>query len=76
MKFRLSYSTAVAGTDPANLKAIARHAGDLGFESFSWLSTSRSTRARAGEVEVAPDLPIADSVVTWTDGSAHGPPVG
>src|ERR1035438_2321384 len=29
MKFGLSYNTAVAGTDPANLKAIARHADDL-----------------------------------------------
>jgi alkanesulfonate monooxygenase SsuD/methylene tetrahydromethanopterin reductase-like flavin-dependent oxidoreductase (luciferase family) len=34
MKFGLSYDTGFAGTDPANLKAIARHADDLGFESF------------------------------------------
>ena len=34
MKFGLSYNTAFAGTDPANLKAIARHADDLGFELF------------------------------------------
>ena len=34
MKFGLSYNTAAAGTDPANLKAIARHADDLGCESF------------------------------------------
>jgi len=34
VKFGLSYNTGFAGTDPAHLKAIARHAGDLGFESF------------------------------------------
>ena len=34
VKFGLSYNTGFAGTDPANLKAIARHADDLGFESF------------------------------------------
>jgi alkanesulfonate monooxygenase SsuD/methylene tetrahydromethanopterin reductase-like flavin-dependent oxidoreductase (luciferase family) len=34
VKFGLSYNTGVVGTDPANLKAIARHAEDLGFESF------------------------------------------
>jgi hypothetical protein len=34
MKFGLSYNSAIAGTDPANLKAIARHVDDLGFESF------------------------------------------
>jgi hypothetical protein len=34
VKFGLSYNTAVVGTDPENLKAIARQADDLGFESF------------------------------------------
>jgi len=34
MKFGLSYNTGLAGTDPANLKAIARHADDRGFDSF------------------------------------------
>ncbi len=32
MNFGFHYNTAVAGTDPVNLKAIARQADDLGFE--------------------------------------------
>jgi alkanesulfonate monooxygenase SsuD/methylene tetrahydromethanopterin reductase-like flavin-dependent oxidoreductase (luciferase family) len=61
MKFGLSYNTAVAGTDPANLKAIARHADDLGFESFYVPEhVTLYPGARVGEVEFAPDLPIAD----------------
>jgi probable F420-dependent oxidoreductase len=61
MKFGLSYSTAFAGTDPANLKAIARHADDLGFESFYLPEhVALYPGARVGEVEFAPDLPIAD----------------
>jgi alkanesulfonate monooxygenase SsuD/methylene tetrahydromethanopterin reductase-like flavin-dependent oxidoreductase (luciferase family) len=61
MKFGLSYNTAVAGTDPANLKAIARHADDLGFESFYVPEhITLYPGARIGEVELAPDLPIAD----------------
>jgi hypothetical protein len=61
MKFGLSYSTAVAGTDPANLRAIARHADDLGFESFYVPEhITLYPGARVYEVESAPDLPIAD----------------
>jgi alkanesulfonate monooxygenase SsuD/methylene tetrahydromethanopterin reductase-like flavin-dependent oxidoreductase (luciferase family) len=61
VKFGLSYNTAFAGTDPANLKAIARHADDLGFESFYVPEhVTLYPGARVGEVEFAPDLPIAD----------------
>ena len=61
MRFGLSYNTAVAGTDPANLNAIARHADDLGFESFYVPEhVTLHPGARVGEVEFAPDLPIAD----------------
>jgi probable F420-dependent oxidoreductase len=61
MKFGLSYNTAVTGTDPANLKAIARHADDLGFESFYVPEhITLYPGARVGEVEFAPDLAIAD----------------
>ena len=60
MKFGLSYNTGFAGTDPANLKAIARHADDLGFESFYVPEhVTLYPGARVGEVEFAPDLPIA-----------------
>ena len=61
MKFGLIYNTAVAGTDPANLKAIARHADDLGFESFYVPEhVALYVGARVGDVEFSPDLPIAD----------------
>ena len=61
MKFGLSYNTAFAGTDPANLTAIARHADDLGFESFYVPEhIALYPGARAGEVEFPPDLAIAD----------------
>jgi probable F420-dependent oxidoreductase len=61
VRFGLSYNTAVVGTDPANLKAIARHADDLGFESFYVPEhVALYPGARIGEVELAPDLPIAD----------------
>jgi len=61
MKFGLMYNTAVAGTDPANLKAVARHADDLGFESFYTPEhVALYVGARVGQVEFAPDLPIAD----------------
>jgi alkanesulfonate monooxygenase SsuD/methylene tetrahydromethanopterin reductase-like flavin-dependent oxidoreductase (luciferase family) len=46
---------------PANLKAIARHADDLGFESFYVPEhITLYPGARVGEVELAPDLPNAD----------------
>jgi probable F420-dependent oxidoreductase len=61
MRFGLSYNTAVTGTDPATLKAIARHADDLGFESFyAPEHVALYPGARVGEVEFPPDLPIAD----------------
>ena len=61
MKFGLIYHTALAGTDPANLKAIARHADDLGFESFYVPEhVALYVGARVGAMELAPDLPIAD----------------
>jgi probable F420-dependent oxidoreductase len=61
VKFGLSYNTAAAGTDPANLKAIARHADDLGFESlYVPEHVALYPGARVGEVEFPADLPIAD----------------
>jgi alkanesulfonate monooxygenase SsuD/methylene tetrahydromethanopterin reductase-like flavin-dependent oxidoreductase (luciferase family) len=60
MKFGLSYNTGVVGTDPANLNAIARHADDLGFESFYVPEhVALYPGARVGETEFPPDLPIA-----------------
>ncbi len=61
MKFGLSYNTAVAGTDPAHLKAVAHHAEDLGFESFYVPEhVALYPGARIGESEIAPDLEIVD----------------
>jgi probable F420-dependent oxidoreductase len=61
VKFGLIYNTSFAGTDPANLKAIARHADEVGFESFYVPEHVALYRgARVGDVEFAPDLPIAD----------------
>jgi probable F420-dependent oxidoreductase len=61
VKFGLSYNIAAAGTDPAKLKAVARHADDLGFESFYVPEhVALYPGARVGEVEFPPDLPIAD----------------
>lgn len=61
MKFGLSYNTAVVGTDPENLKAIARHADDLGFESFYVPEhVTLYPGARVGAAEIPPDLPIVD----------------
>jgi probable F420-dependent oxidoreductase len=61
MKFGLLYNTGVVGTDPANLKAIARRADDLGFESFYVPEhIALYPGARVGETEFPPDLPIAD----------------
>lgn len=61
MKFGLSYNTGFVGTDPANLKAIAGHADDLGFESFYVPEhVALYVGARVGDIEFAPDLPIAD----------------
>jgi probable F420-dependent oxidoreductase len=61
MKFGLSYNTGFLGTDPANLKAIARHADDLGFESFYVPEhIALYPGARVGPAEFPPDLPIAD----------------
>jgi probable F420-dependent oxidoreductase len=61
MKFGLMYNTAVAGTDPAGLTAIARHADGLGFESFYVPEhVALYPGARVGEAEFPADLPIAD----------------
>jgi probable F420-dependent oxidoreductase len=61
MKFGLMYNTAVAGTDPANLTAIARHADDLGFESFYLPEhVALYPGARVGEAVFPPDAQIAD----------------
>ena len=61
MKFGLSYNTGVVGTDPAKLTAIARHADDLGFESFYVPEhVTLYPGAGFGELQFAPDLPIAD----------------
>jgi alkanesulfonate monooxygenase SsuD/methylene tetrahydromethanopterin reductase-like flavin-dependent oxidoreductase (luciferase family) len=73
MRFGLHYNTAVAGTDPANLKAIARHVDELGFESFYVPEhVALYPGARIYESELAPDLSIADPleclafVAAWT----------
>jgi probable F420-dependent oxidoreductase len=67
MKFGLIYNTGVVGTDPANLKAVARHADDLGFESFYLPEhITLYPGARVGETELAPDLPIADPLECLT----------
>src|SRR5262245_1228750 len=61
MKFGLNYNTGFVGTDPTNLTAIARHADDLGFESFYVPEhVALYPGARVGEVEFPPDLAIAD----------------
>jgi probable F420-dependent oxidoreductase len=61
MKFGLSYNTGFLGTDPAALKAIARHADDLGFESFYVPEhVALYPGARAGQAVFPSDLPIAD----------------
>jgi probable F420-dependent oxidoreductase len=61
VKFGLTYHTAAAGTDPAKLKAIARQADDLGFESFYLPEhITLYPGARVGDFEIPPDLPIAD----------------
>ena len=61
MKFGLGYNTGFLGTDPANLTAIARHADNLGFESFYVPEhVTLYPGARVGEAVFAPDLPIAD----------------
>ena len=61
VKFGLSYNTAFVGTDPAMLKTIARHADDLGFESFYVPEhVALYPGARVGDVEFPPDLQIAD----------------
>jgi probable F420-dependent oxidoreductase len=61
VKFGLSYNTAVVGTDPENLKAIARQADDLGFESFYVPEhITLYPGARVGQSEIPADLPIVD----------------
>jgi probable F420-dependent oxidoreductase len=61
MKFGLFFHTGVAGTDPATLQAIARHADDLGFESFYVPEhVTLFPGARVGDHEFPADLPIAD----------------
>src|ERR1700689_5032874 len=61
MKFGLNYNTGFLGTDPANLTAIARHADDLGFESFYVPEhVALYPGARVVAAELPSDLPIAD----------------
>ena len=61
MKFGLFFHTGVAGTDPATLQAIARHADDLGFELFYVPEhVTLFPGARVGDHEFPADLPIAD----------------
>jgi probable F420-dependent oxidoreductase len=67
VKFGLSYNTAVVGTDPSNLKAIARQADDLGFESFYVPEhVTLYPGARVGQAEIPPDLPIVDPLECLT----------
>jgi probable F420-dependent oxidoreductase len=61
MKFGISYNTAVHGTDPGHIVAVARHAEQCGFESF-FVSEHIALYpgARAGNVEFPPSLAVAD----------------
>jgi probable F420-dependent oxidoreductase len=61
MKFGISYNTAVHGTDPGNMAAVARHAEECGFESF-YVSEHIALYpgASAGRVEFPPSLAVAD----------------
>lgn len=61
MNFGLIYNTAMYGTNPDNIAAIAQHAERCGFESFyvpEHIALYRG--ARAGAVEFPPALAVAD----------------
>ena len=61
MKFGVSYSTGMSGTDPQRLAAAARCAEEAGFESF-YLPEHMALHvgARVGDFEIPPATPIAD----------------
>jgi len=61
VKFGIVYNTGVVGVDPDHLTAVARHAEELGFESFFVPEhIALYPGARVGEVEFPPDLAVAD----------------
>jgi probable F420-dependent oxidoreductase len=61
MKFGLAYNTAHYGTDPDLLTAAARHAEEVGFESFYMPEhILLYPGAKAGPVSFPPDLAVAD----------------
>jgi len=65
MRFGLVHHTAFTGTDPTNLTAIARHADELGFESFFVPEhVALYAGAKVGAIEFASDLAIMDPLET------------
>ena len=65
MKFGISYNTGVYGVDPDGMIAVARHAEDCGFESFSVPEhIALYPGAKVGAVEFPPALPIVDPLET------------
>lgn len=61
MRFGLSYNTGLVGPDPARLKAVARQADELGFESFyvpEHIALHPGARVYGNEIPA--DMPIAD----------------
>ncbi len=61
MKFGLIYNTGVYGTDPDQLTAVARRAGEGGFESFYVPEhIALYPGAAVGSAVFPPSTPIAD----------------
>jgi probable F420-dependent oxidoreductase len=61
MQFGIGYNTAMLGTDPGHIAALAQHAEACGFESLYFSEhVALYPGARAGAMVFPPDLPIAD----------------
>jgi len=63
MKFGLLYNTAFLGTDPDRLVAVARHAEDIGFESFylpEHIALYPGARLDANSPAMPADIPLFD----------------
>jgi probable F420-dependent oxidoreductase len=61
MKYGVVYHTGYFGIDPEQVTAIARHAEQLGFESFFTTEhIALYPGAKLGRMVIAPDTPIAD----------------
>lgn len=61
MEFGLTYNTAIFGTDPDQLIAVARHAEQCGFESFYLPEhIALYPGAAVGAVSFPPGIPIVD----------------